>query len=447
MRRTIFTALALTAFLPLPSIGASITVRPGDTLSDIAARNRVSVGALMRANGLSNSDFITAGSTLKLPGSAGNSVSAGTGRHRVSSGDTISTIAARYKVSQQALIAVNGLGNADYLVIGQTLKLPGSAGSSISAGTGRHRVSSGDTISTIATRYKVRQQDLITINGLRSADYVVLGQTLKLPKGAYIPQVKPKTVAIKANPKAISHTVARGQTLTQIARAYEVPVASLININQIANPNKVMAGTKLSLRVTPTTQAKPLVKTTVITSSKPKTQAKPKQQEIAIKPEAKPTVQSTIKPAKTAAKPSTNTNSTTQTSASKTQTKPQQKPVASKPATKSTINPAKTRTKPQISKVVVKPKTTKVASNAKKVEWRTYGPLQVDWTNWQSMGGSYVAPTLNRDGKSLYLAVNCPARKINATGDNGAWKTWSAPQDNFERALLNDLCKAKPNLS
>ena len=97
--------------------------------------------------------------------------------------------------------------------------------------------------------------------------------------------------------------------------------------------------------------------------------------------------------------------------------------------------------------MVVKPKPTKVASNAKKVEWRTYGPLQVDWTNWQSMGGSYVAPTLNRDGKSLYLAVNCPARKINATGDNGAWKTWSAPQDNFERALLNDLCKAKPNLS
>ena len=31
----------------------------------------------------------------------------------------------------------------------------------------------------------------------------------------------------------------------------------------------------------------------------------------------------------------------------------------------------------------------------KQASWRTYGPLQVDWGNWQSMAGSEVAPTLN----------------------------------------------------
>ena len=76
----------------------------------------------------------------------------------------------------------------------------------------------------------------------------------------------------------------------------------------------------------------------------------------------------------------------------------------------------------------------------KPASWRSYGPLQVDWSNWQSMGGSDVAPTLNSEGQSLYVAVNCSAQKINATGANGMWKSWIAPQTEFERALVKDRC-------
>ena len=78
---------------------------------------------------------------------------------------------------------------------------------------------------------------------------------------------------------------------------------------------------------------------------------------------------------------------------------------------------------------------------AKPAAWRTYGPLQVDWSNWQSMGGSMVAPTLNSEGKPLYVAVNCSARKINVTSSDGAWKSWIAPQTNFEKDLVMDRCK------
>jgi len=376
MRRIIVTALTLAALLPLPSWAASVTVKPGDTLSQIAARHNVSLKALMRLNGITNSDHVVAGSTLKLPGSSSSNTNSGSGRHKVTSGETLSSIAARYKVRQQDLIALNNLRDANNIYIGQTLKLPGSASSGIRASASRHKVTRGETLGTIAVRYKVRQQDLIALNNLRDANHVELGQTLKLPQGAVIPKpkptAKPKPVAIKAKPNATSHTVARGQTLTQIARAYDVSVASLISINNIANPNKLLVGTKLSLR------AKPPVKT------KPTT-------EIATKPTAKPTTQ-----------------------------------IADKPA-------AKPETKP----------TTEVATKPTKNEWRTYGPLQVDWANWKLMGGSYVAPTLNKKGKPLYLAVNCPARKLNTTGANGSWKTWNAPQERFERDLVKDLCKAK----
>ena len=386
MRRIIVTALALTALLPLPAWAESITVKPGDTLSEIAARYQVSLRALMRVNGLSNSDLVVAGTTLQLPGTGSSSSSAysGSGRHTVRSGETLSTIAARYKVRQRDLVALNNLPNANDLYIGQSLKLPSGAGSGITSSASRHTVASGETLSTIAARYKVRQQDLVALNGLPNANNLYIGQSLKLPQGAVIPQpraaAKPKAVAIKANPNASSHTVARGQTLTQIAQAYGVSVASLININRIANPNKLLVGTKLTLRAKPSTENNP--KTT---------------SEVVVNTTTKPTVQTTAQ-------------------------------TADKPA-------AKTEAKPK--------NTSEVAVNTTKTDWRTYGPLQVDWANWQLMEGSYVAKTLNKKGRGLYLAINCPARKINITGANGSWKTWSAPQQRFERNLVKDLCKAK----
>jgi hypothetical protein len=117
--------------------------------------------------------------------------------------------------------------------------------------------------------------------------------------------------------------------------------------------------------------------------------------------------------------------------------------VASKPAV-ATAQPA---SKPAAAAVsAAKPTSTASAAKPAKPaspDWRSYGPLQVDWANWQPMGGSYVAPSLNSEGQPLYLAVNCTARRLNATGQSGTWKTWDAPQSDFETQLITDLCKTK----
>jgi LysM repeat protein len=86
--------------------------------------------------------------------------------------------------------------------------------------------------------------------------------------------------------------------------------------------------------------------------------------------------------------------------------------------------------------------STKTAKNVAP-DWRTYGPISVDWANWQSMGGSYVAPSLNGEGQPLYTAINCGARKLNSTSQSGQWKTWEGPRSDAEQQLVNDLCKAK----
>lgn len=306
--------LVLTALLPLSATAATITVRSGETLSEIADRYGVSTRQLMRLNGLRDSDYIEAGSRLEIPGPR------------------------------------------------------------VSAGPGRHRVQPGDTLDDIAARYRVSSRDLMLLNGLRNANHVEAGQTLKLPSNAVIAQSRPKPAPINVTPGASEHTVERGQTLTQIARAYELPVATLIDINAISNPNKVTVGTTLYLKA----------------PDQPLAQAEPN-------PTAKPQPQ----PSKTASQVAITST-------------PQAQP------------------KPQPTAVV-----------AKGADWRTYGPLQVDWANWQPMGGSQVVPSLNADGQALYLAVNCDAEKLNVTGADGSWKTWASPKSRFEKDLIKDRCQAK----
>lgn len=59
--------LMASALWPARASAASVPVRPGDTLSALAARYGTSVGALARANGISDPNVILAGTLLTLP--------------------------------------------------------------------------------------------------------------------------------------------------------------------------------------------------------------------------------------------------------------------------------------------------------------------------------------------------------------------------------------------
>jgi LysM repeat protein len=107
-------------------------VQPGDTLSGIAAAHGVSLSALAAANGVSPDSFAIAGTTLKIPsGSAtGPSTSSGPpplGGYTVRPGDSLSAIAAQAGVSVQQLAWMNGLNPDHYLLAGTVIKLPTGA--------------------------------------------------------------------------------------------------------------------------------------------------------------------------------------------------------------------------------------------------------------------------------------------------------------------------------
>ena len=71
----------------------------------------------------------------------------------------------------------------------------------------RVTVERGDTVSEIATRYRVRQDDIVAINDLRDRDTLYAGQVLKLPPSAHS-QATPQRVERSDAPPARATSVA-----------------------------------------------------------------------------------------------------------------------------------------------------------------------------------------------------------------------------------------------
>ncbi len=113
--------------------GSGYVVRPGDTLSEIADRNNMSLNALIRANPqIDNPDLIRPGQYVNLP--AGGS-DGGPARYTVQSGDTLSGIANRYGLHYRDIARDNGIENPNLIYPGQTLDLRGG-GAGGPSGTG-----------------------------------------------------------------------------------------------------------------------------------------------------------------------------------------------------------------------------------------------------------------------------------------------------------------------
>ena len=387
MRRRLV-ALAIAVVLPLPGLAAEVTVQPGETLSQIADRLGVSMTRLMKLNGITNPDHVESGSKLTVPNSVsssgrakGSSTSstAKTTKVTVKDGETLSEIADRHGMSVNELVRLNDLSNADHVETGSTLRVKASAVASSRAadgpssyrkGASEHVVQPGQNLSSIAEGYGVPMSRLVAINGLQDANHVEVGMRLRL----------------KGNPP------------TSAAPSTEAPPSRAVAPASEASPMATSPSATTAPVVAPATaMANPVV--------------------------ASPIVESPVVASPVVARPVVTTPVVT--------TPVVAKPVVTAPAPRASVARA---SQAPISSVLP-------AEASNRTDWRPYGPLQVDWANWQPMGGSLVAPTISNKGETLYLAINCSARKMNATSSNGDWKTWEDPRANFEVKLVNDRCR------
>lgn len=172
-------------------------VKSGDSLSVLAKRNNTTTKVIQKANGISGYN-IRVGQYLLIPVSAKDETAyelSATNRlaktqsksrgkykltHTVSSGESLWSIAKANKVSHQSLAKWNGMGPRDTLRKGQKLVIWKNNSDGGIIRTVFYKVRSGDTISGIASKFKVKSQDIVKWNGLNKAKYIKPGQKLKL---------------------------------------------------------------------------------------------------------------------------------------------------------------------------------------------------------------------------------------------------------------------------
>ena len=111
-----------------PAAGAAtVTVQRGQNLTQIAAQLHTTVAAMVAANHLPDPNHVLAGQVLQVPSAAGRSP--GSIVVVVARGDTLSSIAARYRSSVSAIAAANGITNANRVLAGSSLRVPLAAAS------------------------------------------------------------------------------------------------------------------------------------------------------------------------------------------------------------------------------------------------------------------------------------------------------------------------------
>ena len=113
--------LNLDSLTPVSSGGGSITrytVQPGDSLSEIAANNNVSLNTILWANDIKDPKKVVPGMSLVILPVSGL-------QHTVVKGETLASVAKKYSADASDIASYNGLDDTASLAAGTAIIIPG----------------------------------------------------------------------------------------------------------------------------------------------------------------------------------------------------------------------------------------------------------------------------------------------------------------------------------
>jgi membrane-bound lytic murein transglycosylase D len=180
-------------------------------------------------------------------------------QHKVRKGDTLETLATKYRSDVKNIMLANNMRRPEPLTVGKTVRVPLVEASSderpapahaptqaakapaYKPETIEHVVRPGDSLWNIAKRYGTTTQEIERINRV-TASNITLGQVLKIVPGAPPPQTKVEPP--KPRPAA-TYTVRKGDTLQSIAKSHNTTVERLLALNKIQPQSKIQPGQKM----------------------------------------------------------------------------------------------------------------------------------------------------------------------------------------------------------
>lgn len=297
----------------LPLSGVLHVVRPGETVEELAARYQSVAEAIRSVNGLAAGEQPAAGAMMLVPGgrpamamsaqerfrpsarsmvrpqadgetfavlvpsAASEPLDAGTQgaaqptatptpsptpvrepavvarRYAVEAGDTVLSIAERFGVSAEAVIASNQLTHADLLRVGQELIIPVQDGVI-------HVVRAGEMLRELAERYGASTESIVRANHLSNADLLPVGIELLIPGSAVAQRAAEEILApirlasaARATPTSRGgerptvgrYVVREGDTLREIAGRFGLSPLAIARANGLEAPYILQIGQEL----------------------------------------------------------------------------------------------------------------------------------------------------------------------------------------------------------
>jgi LysM repeat protein len=218
-------------------------LRLGDNLTRIARDHGTTIDAILAANGLANANRVYAGITLVIPGSATAPEAAQSPVEpaAVEAPQTAVAPAPAAVTPAQATIAPAQAAVAPEA--DAVADVPDGAAATT------YVVKPGDSAILIARGFGVGVDALLAANHVVDRNRVYAGMTLVIPEIAAVPEVaqSPAEPQPTADGEATTYLVKPGDSAILIARRYGVDVEALLAANGVANRNRVYAGQTLTI--------------------------------------------------------------------------------------------------------------------------------------------------------------------------------------------------------
>ena len=164
--------------------------------------------------------------------------------HRVRPGESLSTIAQKYRTSVKSIARANNIRKKDFIVAGKKLKVPRKGtvvyrsrkyDKPLDRLPATHIVKSGDSLWILAKRYRTTTKKIQGLNHLKTTK-LSIGQVLKIPGGQR---------EILTGETLKTYEVKRGDSPFQIAQRHKMPLERFLRINRLTPRSKIYPGQRL----------------------------------------------------------------------------------------------------------------------------------------------------------------------------------------------------------
>ena len=217
--------------------GTVYTIKSGDTLFSLANRYGVTVEAIIAANPNINPDALQIGQQICIPPRTGPAPCPGGTLYTIKAGDTYFSLANRFGVTVEALTAANPGVDPNALVVGQQICIPPRTVPVPCPGGTLYTIKAGDTYFSLANRFGVTVQALVAANPGVDPNALVVGQQICIP---------PRTGPVPC-PGGTLYTIKAGDTYFSLASRFGITVEALVAANPGVDPNALRVGQQICI--------------------------------------------------------------------------------------------------------------------------------------------------------------------------------------------------------